>query len=88
VAAELAKEVLPDEGFLGAVQEKARVLASLPMSSLIQTKDLIMAPHRDAMRRSARAENEALGRLRGGPANLEALSAFREKRDPDFANID
>jgi enoyl-CoA hydratase/carnithine racemase len=87
-AAGLAKEVLPDEGFLGAVQEKARVLAKLPMASLIQTKELIMAPHREAMHRNARAEKEALERLRGGPANLEALSAFREKRDPDFSNID
>ena len=51
-------------------------------------KELIMAPHREAMRRSAQAENEALARLRGGPANLEALSAFREKRDPDFSSLD
>lgn len=88
VASGLAKEVLPDENFLQAVQEKAAVLAKLPMSSLLQTKELIMAPHRESMRKNAQLENQALEKLRGGPANIEALKAFYEKREPDFSNID
>ena len=83
----LIAEVLPDNGFLSAVQGKAAALAKLPMASLRQTKELIMAPHRDAMRVAAKAENEGLANLRGGPANLEAVTAFTEKRDPDFSGM-
>tara|TARA_B100000676_G_C18037445_1_gene822621 strand:+ start:741 stop:1496 length:756 start_codon:yes stop_codon:yes gene_type:complete len=83
----LVADVLPDEGFLEAVQEKAATLARLPMSSLRQTKSLIMAPHREAMRTAARAENEGLASLRGGTANVEAVTAFAEKREPDFSGI-
>ena len=66
---------------------QANTLARLPMASLIQTKELIMAPHRDAMLRAVRAENSALDVLRGAPANQEAMNAFLEKRDPDFSNL-
>lgn len=83
----LIAEVLPDEGFLTAVQEKAAALAKLPAASLRQTKELIMAPHREAMRVAAKAENEGLANLRGGPANLEAVTAFGEKREPDFSGM-
>jgi enoyl-CoA hydratase/carnithine racemase len=87
VASGLAKEVLPDDGFLAAVIERAHTMARMPLSSLMQTKELIMAPHRDAMRTNAKAENDGLAKLRGGPANTEALAAFREKREPDFSTI-
>ncbi len=43
------------------------------------------APHIDALKAANIAENEALLVLRGGPANVEAVSAFREKREPDFS---
>lgn len=83
----LVAAVLPDEGFLAAVQAKAATLAALPVSSLRQTKALIMAPHREQMRAAAKAENEGLASLRGGPANVEAVTAFGEKRQPDFSNL-
>jgi len=69
-----------------ATKKEAEKLASLPLVSLLQTKALMMAPHINAMKAANIAENEALLSLRGGPANVEAVSAFREKREPNFSN--
>lgn len=86
-ASGLALDVFPDEGFLERVLIEARKLASLPLAPLMETKALMLAPHREAMKVANRSENEALLRLRGGPANIEAITAFREKREPDFSAI-
>ncbi|MCA9844011.1 MAG: enoyl-CoA hydratase/isomerase family protein [Dehalococcoidia bacterium] len=83
----LALDVFPDAEFMDRVMAFARDLAAWPMPSLIETKGLLMAPHREAMHRANREENEALARLRGGAANVEAMKAFREKREPNFANL-
>ena len=50
-------------------------------------EDVLGAQLREQMRASARAENEGLAAMIGGAANREALSAFREKREPDFTGI-
>lgn len=83
----LALEVYPDEGFLDRVLAQARELARLPLTSLLATKELLVGPHRAAMHQANKAENEALRRLSGGPANLEAVAAFREKRPADFSTL-
>lgn len=85
-ASGLALEVFPNEGFLDRVMQEAENLASLPLISLLQTKALMMAPHIEAMKAANIAENEALLGLRGGPANVEAVTAFREKREPNFSD--
>lgn len=77
----------PDE-LMPAAMDHARELARLPLSSLVETKALIVAPHRDAIIAARAAEDAAFSRLLGGPANREALMAFAEKRDPDFTNLD
>ena len=86
-AAGLALDVFPDASFVDDVLAEAQALARWPVASLLETKALLMAPHRDATKRANAAENEALGRLTGGPANVEAVTAFREKREPDFASL-
>jgi len=83
----LAMDVLPDSELMPTVMAQAVKLAALPLASLMTTKKLIMDPLREQMRASARAENEGLAAMVGGPANLEALAAFREKRSPDFTGI-
>ena len=87
VAAGLAMKSYPDEGFLEQVMAHANTMARLPLASLIQTKSLIMAPHKEAMKASVRAENAGLAKLSGAPANQEAVAAFSEKRDPDFSSF-
>jgi hypothetical protein len=80
-------EVVQLEALLPRVHEQARKLAALPLTSLIQTKQLIMDPLRPQLRASAKAENAGLAALVGGPANREALAAFHEKRAPDFTGL-
>ena len=81
----LVLEVFPKEGFLERVLQEADKLAKLPTASLLHTKKLMRGPHIQAMKAANIAENKALGLLRGGPANVEAVTAFREKREPDFS---
>ena len=86
-AAGLVLEVLPDEGFADAVHAKAARLAALPPDSLAEAKRLVVGPDRDRLKAVIDAENAALARLSGGPANREAVAAFREKRKPDFSAL-
>ncbi len=83
----LVLEVLPDEGFLERVLEFAQQLAALPLASLLETKRLLVDPHRAALHQANAAENAALRRLASGPANREAVAAFREKRPADFSQL-
>jgi enoyl-CoA hydratase/carnithine racemase len=84
VEAGLALEQLPDEGFMDHVLQRARTLASKAPNSLRETKELLWAPRRDALRAAMAAENEALTRTIGSAENKEAIAAFQEKRAPDF----
>ncbi len=83
----LVNEVFADDAFMAEVMKRAEVLAAMPGDSLIQTKELIMAPQRAAMKAAVEAEIAALARLSGGPANREALQAFMEKRPADFSKL-
>ncbi len=87
VDAGLALEVLPQDKLMPRAMEQAQKLAALPLASLMMTKKLIMDPLKDQMRASVKAENQGLADLIGGPANKEALAAFREKRDPNFSGL-
>jgi enoyl-CoA hydratase/carnithine racemase len=84
VEAGLALEVLAPEALLPRVLDRASILARLPIASLQTTKRLMLDPIRQQLREAMTAENQRLAQLGGGPANREALAAFREKREPDF----
>ena len=59
----------------------------MPIDSLVATKQLLLASRLDAVRAARERENVSFGSLLGGPANREALKAFREKRPPDFTKL-
>ena len=40
-----------------------------------------------AIDRAMRAEHEAMARQVGSPENIEAITAFIEKREPDFRKL-
>ena len=65
----------------------AQVLAAAPVSSLIATKRVMMAPLIDAITAARGRENAAFAELLGAPANIEAMTAFTEKREPDFSRV-
>lgn len=76
----------PDE-LMPVTLEYARKLAALPISSLKETKKLISDALREHIVEVREKENAALARGLGGPANREALLAFKEKRAPDFTRL-
>lgn len=86
-AAGLVLDVYPDDGFLATVQAQAAKLAALPREGLAEAKSLIVAPGRERLKAVIDIENAAIRRLRVGPANREAVAAFREKRKPDFSSL-
>ena len=87
VEAGLALELCTAEDLLPRTLEQAAKLAALPSVSLQKTKSLMLQHTRAAMEAAAKAENAGLASLMGGPANREALAAFREKRDADFSKL-
>ena len=46
-----------------------------------------MAPLRAEIAAARERENACFAELMGGPANLEALTAFAEGREPDFTGL-
>lgn len=76
----------PDQ-LLDDVMAKASEIAALPIVSLVTTKKL-MLQHREKGFVLARSlEEKAFAKLIGAPANREAITAFTEKREPDFSNL-
>ena len=78
-------EIVADDQLLQHTIIQAQVLASKPLAALITTKELLMAPRREALREASEIETAGLASLMGGPANLEAIAAFSERREPDFS---
>lgn len=83
----LVWQVCPADELLPTASEHATLLARRPISSLVAVKQAMTAPHRAAVRAARERENAAFAELMGGPANLEALTAFAEGRAPDFSGL-
>ncbi|HEY9563457.1 MAG TPA: enoyl-CoA hydratase-related protein [Nocardioides sp.] len=75
------------EDLMATARRHAEVLASRPISSLVAVKRTMTEPHRAAIAAARERENAAFVELMGGPANLEALTAFAEGRQPDFTDL-
>ncbi|MCS5637430.1 MAG: enoyl-CoA hydratase-related protein [Myxococcota bacterium] len=80
----IAARVFPDDELLDATLEKAREIARWPVNSLQATKRTLRAPHQDAIWAAEKVEQAGMRAQVGSPENLEAISAFIEKRKPDF----
>ncbi len=76
----------PDD-LLPEARRHAALLARRPISSLMAVKRTMTEPLRAEIRAARDRENAAFGELMGGPANLEALTAFAEGREPDFTAL-
>ncbi len=84
----LAWKVVDPAELLPTALEHARILAAKPISSLVECKRVITEPLQAEITAARERENEAFRRLLGAPANIEAMSAFAERREPDFAAAD
>lgn len=75
------------ETLLSTAMEHALLLAAKPVSSLVAVKAAMTAPLREGIAAARQRENQSFAELMGGPANLEALTAFAEGRAPDFTGL-
>ena len=81
----LVTQVVSDQSLLKVATETARNLAAKPASALQASKRLLQRSLREQVKAAMKAENEAFSvRVRSEDAR-EALTAFLEKRPPDFA---
>lgn len=93
VSAEEAREtglvwrVCEPDDLLPEARRHAALLAARPISSLVAVKRTMTEPLREGIRAARERENAAFAELMGGPANLEALTAFAEGREPDFTRL-
>ena len=81
----LANAALPAGEVLGAAREAAKKLALRPLGAVMATKKLM----RDGERLLAQSRTEGAifaERMRSAEA-MEAFTAFREKRAPDFSKL-
>jgi enoyl-CoA hydratase/carnithine racemase len=76
----------PDD-LIDTARSYAERLATRPISSLMAVKATMTAPLRAEIEAARERENACFAELMGGPANLEALSAFAEGREPDFTAL-
>ncbi|MGB5704747.1 MAG: enoyl-CoA hydratase-related protein [Polyangiales bacterium] len=80
----IATRVLPDETLLPTALEKAREMAQWPIDSLVEIKRIMKSMHGDNVARARKLEMDGFQKLMGSPANMEAFTAFMERRAPDF----
>ena len=80
----LVTQVVPDQELLSVATATVQKLAAKPASALQASKRLIKQPFRDQITAAMKAENEEFStQVRSADAK-EALTAFLEKRQPDF----
>lgn len=83
----LVWRVCEPEDLIAEATKHAETLARRPVASLIAVKRTMVAPLRAQIDRARESENAAFAELLGGPANIEALTAFAEGREPDFTGL-
>ena len=82
----LVNRVLPPTEANAYAQQQARKLAAKPLPSLITTKALMKGGYLGEILHRMDQEGAHFARMLGEPAAREAMTAFMEKRKPDFSN--
>jgi enoyl-CoA hydratase/carnithine racemase len=80
----LVTEVVSDKDVLARAIETARKLAAKPARALQASKRLLKQPFREQIKAAMEAENEEFSAQVRSEDAKEALTAFLEKRKPDF----
>lgn len=80
----IAARSYPDDRVLDEALAKAREIAQWPVSALRGIKRTLQAAHRANIEAARKVEDELMTQLAGSPENIEAVTAFMQKRAPDF----
>jgi enoyl-CoA hydratase/carnithine racemase len=83
----LALRVVEPNDLMPAALEIAHRIAKMPVASLRATKKVVVAGRIDAVRAARAREDLVFRDMIGKPANMEAIMAFLEKREPDFSEL-
>jgi enoyl-CoA hydratase/carnithine racemase len=83
----LALKVIAPEELMDATMDVARRIAKMPVASLKATKQIVVDGRIDAIRAARAREDKTFQSMIGQPANMEAITAFLEKREPDFSTL-
>jgi enoyl-CoA hydratase/carnithine racemase len=83
----LVNEVVPLEQLLLTANAAAQALAAKPAVALRACKELMQRPFQAEVDRALREEVEVISQCLESPETREALSAFLEKRKPDFSRF-
>ena len=84
----LVNRIVPPSEVNALAQAQARKLAAKPMASLIETKRLMKGTRQqEVVLKRIEEEAVSFGRMLGEPAAREAMTAFMEKRYPDFSKL-
>jgi enoyl-CoA hydratase/carnithine racemase len=83
----LAWKITEPGELLDVTLQHASKLAAMPISSLIAVKQTMTAGRVGATRAARDLEDAQFQKLMGGPANMEALAAFAERRPADFTHL-
>lgn len=83
----LVNAVLRREALLPTAVAAAQQLADKPKGAVLACKDLMKRPLRAEVERALREEVEVISERLESPETREALSAFLEKRKPDFSRF-
>jgi enoyl-CoA hydratase/carnithine racemase len=87
VSSGIAARSFRDDELLEATLAKAHEIAQWPAASLQATKQTLRAPHLEAIWAAEKAEQAGMKAQVGSPENVEAVTAFIEKRPPNFQKL-
>ena len=79
--------VVPRESLFAEAEKAAAALAALPPESVRLTKQLMKKRHAQTVRETIAEEVKVFGERLGSGEAKEAMSAFLEKRKPDFSRF-
>jgi enoyl-CoA hydratase/carnithine racemase len=79
--------MLPPTELLPAARAIASRIAAGPIGAIRHTKRLLLETRADHVRRAREREDRAFEQRIGTAENLEAITAFFEKRPPDFSKL-
>lgn len=80
----LAARSFPDDVLVDETLAKAREIAQWPVSALRGIKQTMQVAHHAGIAAARAVEDETMAKLAGSPENIEAVTAFMQKRKPDF----
>ena len=83
----IAAAVLPDSSVYDHALAKAKEIAQWPVNSLREIKACLKLPHKAHIEAAFKLEQAAMARQAGSPENIEAITAFMEKRPANFKNL-